>query len=57
MTVLMMLGLEWGLDNWMTLVELSVHNFDMLEEILKDIDFEHEELLIDLWVGFASKRN
>jgi hypothetical protein len=29
MTVLMMLGLEWGLDKKMTLAEPSVHDFDM----------------------------
>jgi hypothetical protein len=29
MTMLMMLGLEWGLDKKMTLVELSTHDFDM----------------------------
>jgi hypothetical protein len=48
MIVSMTLGLEWGLDKIMTLAELSVHDFDMSEEILKDIDFEHMELLIDL---------
>jgi hypothetical protein len=57
MTVLMTLGLEWGLDKMMTLAEPSAHDFDMSEEILKDIDFEHVELLLDLWVGSASKRN
>jgi hypothetical protein len=57
MIVSMTLGLEWGLDKIMTLAEPSVHDFDMLEEILKDIDFEHMELLIDLWVGSTSKRN
>jgi hypothetical protein len=57
MTVSMTLGLEWGLDKMMTLAELSIHDFHMLEEILKDIDFEHVELLLDLWVGSASKRN
>jgi hypothetical protein len=57
MTVSTILGLEWGLDKMMTLAELSVHDFDMLEEILKDINFEHEELLLDLWVGSASKKN
>jgi predicted Zn-dependent protease with MMP-like domain len=41
----------------MTLVELSVHDFDMSEEILKDIDFEHEKLLLGLWVGSTSSRN
>jgi hypothetical protein len=39
------------------LVEPSNLDFDMTEEILKDIDFEHEELLIDFLVGFSSKRN
>ena len=57
MTVLMTLGLEWGLDKMMTLAEPSVHDFDKNEEILKDIDFENVELLLDLWVGSASKRN
>jgi hypothetical protein len=41
----------------MTLVDPSVHDFVMSKEILKDIDFEHVELLLDLWVGSASKRN
>jgi hypothetical protein len=53
----MTLGLEWGLDKMMTLAELSVHDFDKLEEILKDINFEYEELLLGLWVGSASRRN
>jgi hypothetical protein len=53
----MTLGLEWGLDKMMTLDEPSVHDFDMSEEILKDIDFEHVELFLDLWVGSASRRN
>jgi hypothetical protein len=46
-----------SIDKRMMLAEPSVHDFDMSEEILKDIDFEHEELLLDLWVGSASKRN
>ena len=41
----------------MTLAEPSVHDFDMLEGSLEDIDFEHVELLLDLWVDSASKRN
>jgi hypothetical protein len=42
----------------MTLTELSVHDFDKKQEILEDIDFEHEKLLLDLWwVDSASKRN
>jgi hypothetical protein len=41
MIVSMTLGHEWGLDKKMTLAEPSVHDFDMKEEILKDIDFEH----------------
>jgi hypothetical protein len=57
MTTLMKLGLEWGPDKMMTLVEPSVHDFDMSGEILEDIDFEHVELLLDLWVDSASKRN
>jgi hypothetical protein len=57
MTMSMMLGHEWGLDKMLTLAEPSVHDFDMSEEILKDIDFEHVELLFDLSVGSVSKRN
>jgi hypothetical protein len=58
MTVSMTLGLEWELDKMMMLAEPSIHDFDMLEEILEDIDFEDVELLLDLWwVDFASKRN
>jgi hypothetical protein len=57
MTMSMTIGLEWGPDKMMTLAEPSVHDFDMSEEILEDIDFEHVELLLDLWVYFASKRN
>jgi hypothetical protein len=40
----------------MTLAEPSVHEFGMSEEILEDIDFEHVELLLDLWVDTTSKR-
>jgi hypothetical protein len=58
MTISMTLGLEWGLDKMMTLAELSVHDFDKKEKILEDIDFEHVELLLDLWwVDSAFKRN
>ena len=58
MTVSMTLGLEWGLDKMMMLAELSVHDFDKKEKILKYNDFEHVELLLDLWwVDYASKRN
>ena len=57
MTVLMTLGLEWGLDKMMTLAEPSILDFDMKEEILKDSDFEHVELLLDLWAGSVSRRN
>jgi hypothetical protein len=54
----MTLGLEWGLDKMMTLVEPSVHDFDKKEKILEDIDFKHVELLLDLWwVDSTSKRN
>jgi hypothetical protein len=54
----MVLGLEWGLDRMMTLAEPSVHDFDKKEKILEDSDFEHVELLLDLWwVDSASKRN
>jgi hypothetical protein len=53
----MMLGLEWGLDKMMTLAKPSVHDFDMSKEILKDINFEYVELLLDLWVGSPSRRN
>jgi hypothetical protein len=49
MTVLMILGLEWGPNKMMTLAEPSVYDSDMKVEILEDIDFEHEELLLDLW--------
>jgi hypothetical protein len=41
----------------MMLAELSIHDFDRKEKILEDIDFEHVELLLDLWVDSASKRN
>ena len=57
MTVLMTLGLEWGLDKKMTLAEPSVLDFDMKEEILKENDSELVELLLDSWAGSASKRN
>ena len=57
MTVLMTLGLEWGLDKKMTLAELSILDFDMKEEILKENDSELVELLLDLWADFASRRN
>jgi hypothetical protein len=57
MNVSMTLGPKWGPYKMMTLVEPSVHDFDMSEEILEDIDFEHVELLLDLWVDYASKRN
>jgi hypothetical protein len=50
-------GPEWGPTKMMMLSESSIHDFDMLEEILEDIDFEHEELLLGLWVGSASRRN
>ena len=55
MTMLMMLGLEWGADKMMTLAEPRVHDFDMSEESLDDI--EYVEFLLDLWVDSASKRN
>ena len=57
MTVSMMLGLEWGPDMMTTLAKPSDHDWGMMEGILEDIDFEHVELLLDLWVGSASKRN
>ena len=57
MTVLMTLGLEWGLDKKMTLAEPSVLDFDMKEEILKGNDSELVELLLDSWAGSASRRN
>jgi hypothetical protein len=42
----------------MTLVELSVHDFDKKKKILGDNDLEDVELLIDLWwVDSVSKRN
>ena len=55
MTVSMTLGLEWGPDKMMTLAEPSIHDFDMSEESLEDI--EYVELLLDLWVDSTSKRN
>ena len=57
MTMLMTLGLEWGLNKKMTLAEPSVLDFDMKEEILKENDSELVELLLDSWAGSASKRN
>jgi hypothetical protein len=58
MTMMMMLGLEWGLDKMMTVAEPSVQDFDKKEKILEDSDLEHVELLLDLWwVDSASKRN
>jgi hypothetical protein len=57
MTVSMTLGLEWGLDKMLTLAKPSVYDFDMSEKIMKDMDFEHVELLLDLWVDSASKRD
>jgi hypothetical protein len=57
MTVSITLGLEWGLDKMMMQAESSIHDFDLNEEILKDIDFEHMELFLDSWAGFASRRN
>jgi hypothetical protein len=54
----MTLGLVWGLDKMMTLAEPSIHDFDKKEKILEDSDFDHVELLFDLWwVDSASKRN
>jgi hypothetical protein len=56
--MLMMMGLEWGLDKMMTLAEPSIHDFDKKKKILEDNDFEDVELLLDLWwVDSASKRN
>jgi hypothetical protein len=53
-----MLGLEWRLDKMMTLAEPSVNDFDKKKKILKDNDFEHVELILDLWwVDSDSKRN
>jgi hypothetical protein len=59
MTVSMTLGLEWGLGNLkLTLPELSDHERNMMEGILKDIDFDFDvKFLLDSWVGFASMRN
>jgi hypothetical protein len=46
-----------GLGNW-TLAELNDHDFDMVEKILKDIDFDFDlKLHLDSLVGSASKRN
>ena len=42
----------------MMLAKPSVHDFYKKEKILVDNDFEHVELLFDLWwVDSASKRN
>jgi hypothetical protein len=59
MTVSMTLGLEWGLGNLnLTLAELSDHEWNMTEGILKDIDFDFDvKFLLDSWVGSASMRN
>ena len=58
MTMSTTLGLKWGLDKMMTLAEPSNHDFDMMEGILDDIDFESDlKLLLDSLVGSASKRN
>ena len=57
MTVLMTLGLEWGLDKKMTLAKPSILDFDMKEVILKGNDSELVELLLDSWAGSASKSN
>jgi hypothetical protein len=47
-----------GLDKMMTLAEPSVHDFDRKKKIMEDNDFEHVELLLDLWwADFLSKRN
>jgi hypothetical protein len=54
----MIVSMMLGLDKMMTLAELSVHDFDKKEKILEDSDFEHVELLLDLWwVDSTSKRN
>jgi hypothetical protein len=53
----MIVSMTLGLDKMMTLAEPSIHDFDMKEEILKDIDFKHVELLLNSWAGFASGRN
>jgi hypothetical protein len=59
MTVSMTLGLEWGLGNLkLTLPELSDHEWNMMEGILKYIDFDFDvKFLFDSWVGSASLRN
>ena len=44
-------------EQMLTLAEPSNLDFDMMEEILKDIDFEPVELLLDFLVSFASTRN
>jgi hypothetical protein len=53
----MTVSMTLGLDKMLTLAEPSIHDFDMLEKIMKDMDFEHVELLLDLWVDSASKRD
>jgi hypothetical protein len=58
MTVLMMLGLEWGLEKMMTLAKPRAHDFDRKKKILEDNDFKHVELLLDLWwVDYVAKKN
>jgi hypothetical protein len=46
MTMLMTLGVEWGLDRKMTLAKPSVQDFGKLEETF-----------LDLWAGSASMKN
>jgi hypothetical protein len=57
MTVSMMLGLEWGLGNLkLMLAKPSDHDWNTIEGILEDIDFD-VKFLLDSWVGSASMRN
>ena len=53
------LGLEWGLGNLkLTLAEPSDYDWDTMEGILKDIDFDLDvKHLLDWWVGSAPMRN
>ena len=58
MTVSTMLGLEWGLGNLkLMLAKPSDLDFDMSEGILKNIDFELVEPVLDFLAGLASTRN
>ena len=59
MTVSTTLGLEWGLGNLkLTLAKPSDHDWDTLEGILEDNDFDLDvKLLLDSWLASTSMRN